>query len=230
MDSKNGKLEDTVQCCSVSSPSARDWKDTSGMSETGVDPDGSIRSRLDQLPQQAQLADSGPTATGGTRETKSTGQLNPDYSRWLMGLPIEFSNCVDTAMRSFRKSRRSSSKRQIVSPSPHCTSSARDGGGGGSQVYQQSSLALFGHFDRDPVLYGSGPGVCGQRETENLVQSSGIEHAEQVTIEHDLPFPVPEIEGAAQHDLFAGGEGRTVEIIDGLFRRTFRSPKVVKVE
>ena len=80
-------------------------------SATGVDPDGSIRTRLDQLPRQAQLAASGATATGGTRGTKSTGQLNPDYSRWLMGLPIEFSNCADTAMRSVRLLRQSSSKR-----------------------------------------------------------------------------------------------------------------------
>jgi hypothetical protein len=80
------------------------------MSESGVDPDGSIRSRLDQLPRQAQLADSGATATGGTPETKSTGQLNADYSRWLQGLPIVFSSCADTAMQSFRKSRQRSSK------------------------------------------------------------------------------------------------------------------------
>lgn len=93
---------------SVSSPSARDWKDSPGMSETGVDPDGSTRTRLDQLPRQAQLAASGPTATGGTAETASIGQLNPEYSRWLMGLPIVFSNCADLAMRSFRKSRRNS--------------------------------------------------------------------------------------------------------------------------
>lgn len=98
-------LHSQTNLCSVASPSARDWKDTSGMSETGVDPDGSIRTRLDQLPQQAQLADSGATATGGTPATKSTGQLNPEYSRWLMGLPIEFSNCVDTAMQSWPRKR-----------------------------------------------------------------------------------------------------------------------------
>ena len=118
-----------VELATVATPAARDyksdsatdefherqWEHTRGkplsaqvtLSETGVDPDGSIRTRLDQLPRQAQLADSGLTATGGTPATKSIGQLNPDYSRWLMGLPIEFSNCVDTAMRSFRKSRRS---------------------------------------------------------------------------------------------------------------------------
>ena len=103
-------LTQIVSLSSVASPSARDWKDTSGMSEIGVDPDGSIRSQLDQLPRQAQLADSGLTATGGTPATKSTGQLNPDYSRWLMGLPIEFSNCADTAMQSARKLRKRSSK------------------------------------------------------------------------------------------------------------------------
>ena len=55
--------------------------------DPGVDPDGSTRSRLDQLPRQAQLAATGLIATGGTEETKSIGQLDPDYSRWLQGLP-----------------------------------------------------------------------------------------------------------------------------------------------
>jgi hypothetical protein len=35
--------------------SARDWKDTPGMSETGTNPDGSERTRLDQLPRVAAL-------------------------------------------------------------------------------------------------------------------------------------------------------------------------------
>lgn len=38
------------------SPSARDWKDSPGMATTGTNPDGSERTRLDQLVRQANLA------------------------------------------------------------------------------------------------------------------------------------------------------------------------------
>jgi hypothetical protein len=37
-------------------PSARDWKDTAGMATTATNPDGSERTRLDQLGRQVQLA------------------------------------------------------------------------------------------------------------------------------------------------------------------------------
>ncbi len=37
-------------------PAGCDWKDSPGMAETGVNPDGSERTRLDQLPRQAGLA------------------------------------------------------------------------------------------------------------------------------------------------------------------------------
>lgn len=92
----------------VTTPSSRDWKDSPGMSESGVDPDGSTRGRLDQLPRQAQLGGSGVTATGGTGEMRSIGQLDPAYSRWLMGYPKGWDDCADMVTLSFRKSRRSS--------------------------------------------------------------------------------------------------------------------------
>jgi hypothetical protein len=104
-------LSQQAALSTVSTPSSRDWKDTSGMSESGVDPDGSIRSRFDQLPRQAQLAASGLTATGGTGAMKSTGQLAPDYSRWLQGLPPEWDDCAGMATQSLRPKRKHSSKR-----------------------------------------------------------------------------------------------------------------------
>lgn len=107
---KNSSLMQDARLSAVTAPSARDWKDTSGMSESGVDPDGSIRSRLDQLPRQAQLAASGPTATGGTGATASTGQLDPAYSRWLMGVPPEWDAFACTATRLLSLRRRHSSK------------------------------------------------------------------------------------------------------------------------
>jgi hypothetical protein len=45
-------LPDQVNFAMWATPSARDWKDTPGMAQTGIDPDGSTRSRLDQLPRQ----------------------------------------------------------------------------------------------------------------------------------------------------------------------------------
>lgn len=37
-------------------PSSRDWKDTPGMATKAVNPDGSVRNRVDQLPRQAVMA------------------------------------------------------------------------------------------------------------------------------------------------------------------------------
>ncbi|SON54243.1 hypothetical protein HDIA_0702 [Hartmannibacter diazotrophicus] len=49
-------LSETVPLAGWPTASARDWKDTAGMATTAVNPDGSTRSRLDQLPRVATLA------------------------------------------------------------------------------------------------------------------------------------------------------------------------------
>jgi len=82
-------------------PGARDWKDSPGMSEKGVNPDGSERSRLDQLPRQAGLISNGSPAG-----TEKPGQLNPAFSLWLMGYPTEWARCAARVTRSSRKSPR----------------------------------------------------------------------------------------------------------------------------
>ena len=101
-DSRRGPapgLQTAAHLTSWPTASARDWKDTSGMSETGTNPDGSTRSRLDQLPRVAGL-----TAIGSPAATAKPGQLNPAHSRWLMGLPPEWDACAPTVMPSSRKS------------------------------------------------------------------------------------------------------------------------------
>lgn len=44
-------------------PSSRDWKDTPGMAVEAVNPDGSVRNRMDQLPRMAQVFSRPPQAT-----------------------------------------------------------------------------------------------------------------------------------------------------------------------
>ena len=53
---RSNDLMDFAMLAGWSTASARDWKDTAGMATEAVNPDGSTRTRLDQLPRQAQMA------------------------------------------------------------------------------------------------------------------------------------------------------------------------------
>ena len=46
----------------------------------------------------------GPILSGSPAATAKPGQLNPAFSRWLMGYPPEWDDCAGTAMPSSRKS------------------------------------------------------------------------------------------------------------------------------
>ncbi len=85
-----------------STASARDWKDTPGMSTTGTNPDGSTRTRLDQLPRQAQTMMTGGVASSLPGDwTSSQLCLNPLFVEWLMDLPAGWTGCEPSAMESY---------------------------------------------------------------------------------------------------------------------------------
>lgn len=82
-------------------PGARDHKDSPGMSETGVNPDGSIRNRLDQLGRQVGL-----TSTSSPAATANLGVLNPALPRFLQGYPVEWCQAAIRAHRAMPTKRR----------------------------------------------------------------------------------------------------------------------------
>ena len=66
-------LDDSAQLAGHPTCSALDWKDTPGMAQTGTNPDGTERNRLDMLPRVAALA-----GHATPRVTTNSGIGNPD--------------------------------------------------------------------------------------------------------------------------------------------------------
>jgi hypothetical protein len=104
-ESRHGSnLQDFALLSSTATPAARDYKSNSSTEEFQLQQWNHPRGK--PLSAQATLADSGEAATGGTAATKSSGQLNPEYSRWLQGYPNEWGSCADMVILSSRRSRR----------------------------------------------------------------------------------------------------------------------------
>jgi len=68
------------------------------MATKGINPDGSERDRLDQLPRQAFAFQTGPTPSPTVGPTEPSGSsqpqpsrgLNPRFALWLMGFPTDW--------------------------------------------------------------------------------------------------------------------------------------------
>jgi len=77
-------LNQVAQTAGWCSPSARDWKDTPGMNVQGVNPDGSMRSREDQLPRQvAGIMDGWPTPRATENDQCTADAIAAAGSSWM---------------------------------------------------------------------------------------------------------------------------------------------------
>jgi len=109
-----------AKAATLASPSARDWKDTPGMTTMGTNPDGTERDRNDQLPRQANQV-LGIVWNGSSVEIRSEdwygGQLNPSLVRWLQGVPAIWCAAAIEAHSRWSKGRkrgRSGSKAMVT--------------------------------------------------------------------------------------------------------------------
>jgi hypothetical protein len=84
-------LDDYVTLASWATPQARDYKGANN-------PGNELTHNSRPLNEQARLTH-GATLSGSIAATEKPGQLNPEFSRWLMGFPAEWDDCAPTVTR-----------------------------------------------------------------------------------------------------------------------------------
>ena len=90
-------------------PTGRDWKDGSAQSCMNVPANGLLGRVVHQWPNGAGRAERSKRYGTDFGETGNEigGSLNPTWVEWLMGFPLGWTDCVPSATRSSRKSRKS---------------------------------------------------------------------------------------------------------------------------
>ena len=99
-------LSGAAKLAAWASPQARDYRSESVSPEKRAEQMAQPRGK--PLSEEAVTFLSGPTSSGSPAATARPGQLNPDFSRWLMGYSAAHLACAPTEMPSSRKSRPSS--------------------------------------------------------------------------------------------------------------------------
>lgn len=100
-ESRGHNLPEQAQMAGWATPQSRDHKGA-------MNPGNELTHNTRPLNEQARLAVPGPTSNGSSAATGKPGQLNPAFSRWLMGYPAEWDACAPTVTPSSRTSRRRS--------------------------------------------------------------------------------------------------------------------------
>lgn len=111
---RNGKLSTdrldvTAQLTGWPTPTTIDNNQVAGMGAASNHPSrGTTLGEAARLTSLVRLEASGRELTGCSAVMESGGQLNPELSRWLMGLPDAWARCAPTETPSLRRSQKRS--------------------------------------------------------------------------------------------------------------------------